>query len=344
MTGQPADVDALGEALVLVGDALGRVDHQQGDVGAVDRLERPDERVVLGALVDLRLAAHPGRVDEADRAVRRVHDRVDRVAGGAGHVVDHRPVLTDEPVEQRGLARRSDGRRRRRSTPARPRPPPPARRRPPRRAGGSTSSSSRSPVPRPWSALTGHGSPRPSSMNSQTRPSRATSSTLLATSSTGAGSRCSTAATRASSSVTPVTVSTTIITTSADRIACSLCADTLTSSSSPPTSHPPVSTSRNSRPCHSPTTSLRSRVTPGRSSTIASRRPRIRFIRVDLPTLGRPTMATTGRPGLVFMRPTARAARRAWPSVATTSTGRGSSAGVVPSRKRPPDRQTSGSR
>jgi hypothetical protein len=39
-----------------------------------------------------------------------------------------------------------------------------------------------------------------------------------------------------------------------------------------------------------------------------------------------------------------RAARRAWPSVATISTGRGRSAGVVPSRNVPFERHTSGSR
>ena len=50
--GQPGGVDALGQALVLVGHALGRVDDEQRDVGVVDRLQRPDERVVLGALVD----------------------------------------------------------------------------------------------------------------------------------------------------------------------------------------------------------------------------------------------------------------------------------------------------
>ena len=42
------------------------------------------------------------------------------------------------------------------------------------------------------------------------------------------------------------------------------------------------------------TCSVRSRVTPGFSSTIATRRPRIRLTSVDLPTLGRPTTATRG--------------------------------------------------
>ena len=43
-------------------------------------------------------------------------------------------------------------------------------------------------------------------------------------------------------------------------------------------------------------------------------------------------------------RSSPRAARRAWPSVGMTSTGRGRSSGPVPSRKRPLDRHTSGSR
>src|SRR5688572_33164567 len=60
-------------------------------------------------------------------------------------------------------------------------------------------------------------------------------------------------------------------------------------------SSPPVSTSENSRPRHSTVPYSRSRVVPGRSSTIASRSPTSRLKRVDLPTLGRPTTATTAR-------------------------------------------------
>src|SRR5690606_2275249 len=43
--------------------------------------------------------------------------------------------------------------------------------------------------------------------------------------------------------------------------------------------------------------SRRSRVTPGRSSTRAMRRPTSRLNSVDLPTLGRPTMAMTDMTG-----------------------------------------------
>src|SRR6266568_7817836 len=39
---------------------------------------------------------------------------------------------------------------------------------------------------------------------------------------------------------------------------------------------------------------MRSRVVPGTSSTIATRSPSIRLKKVDLPTFGRPTIATNG--------------------------------------------------
>ena len=57
-------------------------------------------------------------------------------------------------------------------------------------------------------------------------------------------------------------------------------------------STPPVSTSRNSCPVHSQTSSLRSRVTPGVSWTTACREPVSRLTSVDLPTFGKPTIAT----------------------------------------------------
>src|SRR5688572_20712923 len=62
-------------------------------------------------------------------------------------------------------------------------------------------------------------------------------------------------------------------------------------------STPPVSTIRNRFPPHSHTTSLRSRVTPGVSKTTASRVAVRRLTRVDLPTFGNPTTATTPRSG-----------------------------------------------
>ncbi len=176
----------------------------------------------------------------------------------------------------------------------------------------STSASSRSPVPRPWSAVTANGSPKPSDTNVQMSPRRDSLSTLLATSSTGRLARRSHSETFASSSVTPTVASTTNTTASASRTARSDCALTFASSDDPPGSHPPVSTTVNSVPCHSASNDLRSRVTPGSSCTIASRRPTSLLTSVDLPTFGRPTIATTGRLGLTFM-PALRPVRRARP-------------------------------
>src|SRR5436305_7073315 len=101
-------------------------------------------------------------------------------------------------------------------------------------------------------------------------------------------------ATRSSSSVTPTVASTTRRTTSASAMARSAWRLTWASMPSWVAIQPPVSTTRNSRPFQSASKILRSRVTPGSSSTIASRRPTMRLTRVDLPTLGRPTMATSG--------------------------------------------------
>src|SRR5208337_4942846 len=57
---------------------------------------------------------------------------------------------------------------------------------------------------------------------------------------------------------------------------------------------PPVSTTRNSCPRHSASPYRRSRVMPDSSPTMARRDP-VRWLNsVDLPTLGRPTMATSG--------------------------------------------------
>src|SRR5690349_10760361 len=92
----------------------------------------------------------------------------------------------------------------------------------------------------------------------------------------------------------PTVVSTTRSTTSASAMARSAWRLTCASMPSWVAIQPPVSTTRKSRPFQSASRILRSRVTPGCSSTMASRRPTMRLTRVDLPTLGRPTTATSG--------------------------------------------------
>ena len=132
-------------------------------------LQRAHEAVVLGRLVDPALAAHAGGVDEAQRPVVGLDDRVDRVAGRAGQVVHDRAVVADEPVEQRRLADvgAADDRDREDAVAvvavaagSRPR----LR---PRGGSAATSASSRSPLSPAVERRDVYGSPRPSRANSQ---------------------------------------------------------------------------------------------------------------------------------------------------------------------------------
>ena len=184
--------------------------------------ERAHEAVVLGRLVDAALAPQSGGVDEAQRPVVGLDHRVDRVARRAGHVVHDRSLLPHDPVEERRLAdvRPADDRDREDAVagsfrrlflvvPA---------------SGGSaaTIASSNSPDKRPCSAETAIGSPSPSLANGQISGSRRVVVDLV----DGHDHRrrrrvAAPARPRASSSVTPTVTSTTSTITSADAIAAS---------------------------------------------------------------------------------------------------------------------------
>ena len=85
--------------------------------------------------------------------------------------------------------------------------------------------------------------------------------------------------------------------TSAAAIAISACARICRSSALLVSgSMPPVSTSVRTRPFHSTSAEMRSRVTPGVSSTIEMRSPVSLLKNVLFPTFGRPTTATMPLP------------------------------------------------
>ena len=110
-----------------------------------------------------------------------------------------------------------------------------------------------------------------------------------------------------SAGVMPCFASTTKTMTSASSIASRAWSWTRSSMGSPGRcSRPPVSMTMKRRPFHSATSYSRSRVVRARSSTIAMRSPTTRLNSVLLPTLGRPTKATTGRPSVVVTRPARR--------------------------------------
>ena len=156
--------------------------------------------------------------------------------------------------------------------------------------------SSRSPLPSPCAAETGIGSPRPSRWNSPASGMSARTSDLFAATSTGKPLRRRRSAISSSPGRSPPLTSTTSTASCASdnaAVAWSRIEPAIGSGSS--RSMPPVSTSVNLRPFHSQSSSLRSRVTPARSSTTASREPLSRLTSELLPTFGYPTIATRGR-------------------------------------------------
>ncbi len=104
----------------------------------------------------------------------------------------------------------------------------------------------------------------------------------------------------ASCSAMSLSASTTRTTTFARSIACSVFTTENSSTASntlPLRRIPAVSTSVYCLPSHSSSTSMASRVVPGLSKAIMRSSPSRRLTRVDLPTLGRPMMATRGWSG-----------------------------------------------
>ena len=118
-------------------------------------------------------------------------------------------------------------------------------------------------------------------------------SVLFATTITGSLALRRIFATSISRSVTPVVTSTRKSTTSASSVAMTTCLRISSSKmSSELTTHPPVSTTENSRPFHSHLPYCLSRVVPACSLTMALRDLVSLLNSVLLPTLGLPTIAT----------------------------------------------------
>ena len=125
--------------------------------------------------------------------------------------------------------------------------------------------------------------------------SRPVWSDLFTARTTGFPERRSIFATSWSEAVMPVLMSQTKTITVAVPMAISACSRMKERIwSSVPGSMPPVSTMSKTRFRHSHWAYSRSRVTPGVSSTMDSRCPHSLLNSMDLPTLGRPTMATNG--------------------------------------------------
>ena len=149
-------VGVPGDVRVLRGDALGGVDDHQRHLAPFEALERHDDGELLERLQNSTLAPDPGGVDQHVGAPLVDEGRVDGVARRAGLRVDEHPLGADHRVHERRLAdvrashdrdvhRGLGPRRRHRAAPAQ----------------RSRSISRSSATPRPCSAETGSGSPKP---------------------------------------------------------------------------------------------------------------------------------------------------------------------------------------
>ena len=85
--------DLLDDADVLLGDRLGGVDEHDRDLGLLERGLGAQRGVEVGAAGLVDAAADAGRVDEAPGLAAELDQLVDRVAGGAGDVVDDDPLV-----------------------------------------------------------------------------------------------------------------------------------------------------------------------------------------------------------------------------------------------------------
>ncbi len=89
---------------VLLADRLAHVDHDDGDLGLLERGRRAQRCVEVGALLQVDAATDAGRVDEPPQLSAELDDLVDRVARRARELVDDDALLARGLVEQRRLA------------------------------------------------------------------------------------------------------------------------------------------------------------------------------------------------------------------------------------------------
>ena len=83
---------------------LAHVEHDDGDLGLLERGGGAQRRVEVGALLQMHATTDAGSVDESPQLAAEFDDLIDRVAGRAGEFVDDDPLFAGRLVQQRRLA------------------------------------------------------------------------------------------------------------------------------------------------------------------------------------------------------------------------------------------------
>ncbi len=85
---------------ILVHQTFPGVDNQDDHMGVVDSLEGLDDGKLLHHLTDILAPAHTGRIDQCVLVIHAFKRDVNAIPGGAGHVIDDHPVLSEHAVDQ----------------------------------------------------------------------------------------------------------------------------------------------------------------------------------------------------------------------------------------------------
>ena len=99
----PFALDLPGDVLILGGEQLRGVHHQQHHVRPSDGAGGAQDAVLLDPRLDPSPAPDPGGVDQHEAPPAVLQLGVDGVAGGAGDLAHHHPLLAQEPVQQEDL-------------------------------------------------------------------------------------------------------------------------------------------------------------------------------------------------------------------------------------------------
>ena len=102
-TGPAIFLNPARQALILLGDAIQRINHQNTDITAFNRLETAVDPEELRAIVDTAATTDSCRVHQTPRPVFPHDAGVNRVAGRAANRTDNGALFTANRIEQAGF-------------------------------------------------------------------------------------------------------------------------------------------------------------------------------------------------------------------------------------------------
>jgi len=103
-TGAPVFLNATGEPLILLCDAIEGINHQHTDITAFNRFEAAVDAKEFGAVIDTATAADACGIDETPGPVLAHKTGVDRVTGRPADWADDGPLLTADGIQQARFA------------------------------------------------------------------------------------------------------------------------------------------------------------------------------------------------------------------------------------------------